>query len=130
MTHKQIEVGMYVAYHSIIGGPITSMSHQVRSLTTMGTTRVAFITNKSGCVACRALTPITYWTVFLLYPDYMSDDSEFYSTEVTHDNPEGAAECAQREAMAANEMDPAEDYDATDFKLIAVMPGWVPIMLS
>ena len=49
-------VGDKVNYHSIIGGKITSTGHEVKSFGDMCGERVAWITNKSGCVSVKALT--------------------------------------------------------------------------
>ncbi len=50
------EVGDKVNYHSFIGGEITSTGHEVKSFGEMCGADVAWITNKSGCVAVKALT--------------------------------------------------------------------------
>ena len=50
------KVGDRVYYHSIIGGEITSKGHEVESFGFIGGTRVAWITNMSGCVDVEALT--------------------------------------------------------------------------
>ena len=50
------EVGDKVYYHSIIGGDITSKGHEIKSFGEVSGNKVAWITNKSGCVDVRALT--------------------------------------------------------------------------
>lgn len=52
-----MDVGDRVDYHSIIGGPITSYGHQIRSFGVVGSSGVAWITGKSGGVALTALSP-------------------------------------------------------------------------
>lgn len=53
------EAGDKVNYHSIIGGEVTSKDHEVISIEKMPNNfgrDVAWITNKRGCVALKALT--------------------------------------------------------------------------
>jgi len=50
------EVGDKVDYHCIIGGDITSTGHEVKSIGEMCGSKVAWITDKSGCVDIKALT--------------------------------------------------------------------------
>lgn len=49
--------GSIVAYHSVIGGPVTSYGHVVLELGVLPSGHnVAWITNKTGCVAVEALS--------------------------------------------------------------------------
>lgn len=61
MTKKMadVKIGDTVNYHSIIGGPVTSTGHKVTQLDYAPNNfgcDVAWITDKTGCVAVRALT--------------------------------------------------------------------------
>lgn len=57
-AHWMPRVGDVVDYHSIIGGEITSTGHTVRAVQmSEAGYPVAWITGKSGYVACDALTP-------------------------------------------------------------------------
>ena len=60
MKKQHIMVGDKVDYHSVIGGPVTSTGHIVRTVQLAPNNfgrDVAWITDKAGCVACDALTP-------------------------------------------------------------------------
>ncbi len=50
------EVGDKVNYHSIIGGEITSTGHEVKSFGEICGSKVAWVTDKSGCIDIKALT--------------------------------------------------------------------------
>jgi len=59
-TKASIKVGDRVAYHSIVGGPVTSTGHSVYAIERTPNNYgcdVAWITGKAGCVALAALTP-------------------------------------------------------------------------
>ena len=49
-------IGDKVNYHSIIGGEVTSTGHEVKLFGEICGEKVAWITDKSGCVGVKALT--------------------------------------------------------------------------
>ena len=56
---SDLDIGDIVNYHSIIGGEITSKGHKIKAIQYAPNNYdcdVAWITGKSGCVACRALS--------------------------------------------------------------------------
>lgn len=67
----EFEKGDLVAYHSIIGGPITSIGHTVQSIELMPNnygTNVAWITGKTGCVSIAALSAAEEWSAIDNHP--------------------------------------------------------------
>lgn len=62
MKTRKLKVGDVVDYHSIIGGPITSYEHTIQHIGYIGRerchngTEVAWISDKTGCVALEALS--------------------------------------------------------------------------
>ncbi len=69
-----------------------------------------------------------WWTVMLLYPEYMTDDfgSDIYVDWALTANPEDAVPVVQRKAVLA-QRDPTDPDDESDnpddFKMIAVWRG-------
>lgn len=58
MTKPNFKVGDIVDYHSIIDGPVTSTGHEITHIGKIPSAkkRVAWISNKSGCVCLCALS--------------------------------------------------------------------------
>jgi hypothetical protein len=55
----QMKAGDKVNYHSVIGGPVTSTGHEIRTIEKMPNnygSDVAWITGKSGCVDLDSLS--------------------------------------------------------------------------
>ena len=76
-----------------------------------------------------------WWTVMLLYPDYLTDDygQDIYLDWACSPTPEEAIPVVQRKAVAA-ERDLSDassvDLDPTDFKMIAVWQGRTTLALD
>ena len=78
-----------------------------------------------------------WWTVMLLYPDYLTDDygSDIYTDWAMTPTPEAAIPLVQRKAARA-QRDLTDKHagdgidDPTDFKLLAVWPGRTRLALD
>ena len=69
-----------------------------------------------------------WWTVMLLYPDYLTDDygSDLFVAWTRTARAEEAVPVAQRKAVEAQRdqsVHASVDIDPDDFKMIAVWPG-------
>ncbi len=65
-----------------------------------------------------------WWTVILLYPDYMTDDfgADIYVDWAVTDTPEKAVTAVKRKAARSQESDDGI-VNADDFRMIAVWQG-------
>lgn len=76
-----------------------------------------------------------WWTVMLLYPEYLTDDygSDIFVDSVRTASPEEAVAVVQRKAAKAQSdlsEESAADTDADDFKMVAVWPGRSELVLD
>ncbi len=76
-----------------------------------------------------------WWTVMLLYPDYMTDDygQDLYVGWARTTTPDEAVPVVQRKAVEAQRdltRESSVDMEPDDFKMIAVWPGRTVLALD
>ena len=108
MSRETIKVGDRVNYHAVIGGPVTSTNHIIKVIDKMPNnygSDIAWITDKSGCVALTALS-----LTLLNQPECKTckDTGSIWITKGVDNEPDEAAPCPD-----CNQPEPSEFTNKT-----------------